>query len=76
MATKTFRNASKAVINIDGQVIAPNGTVTLDDERAAELGKNLGFASLQMDGHLVEQKAATKAAEKTDDSKTDDGKKK
>lgn len=65
MATKTFRNMSKAVINIDGQIVAPNGTVTLEGARVTELGENVGFAMLQMDGKLVEQKAA-EAATKTE----------
>lgn len=67
MATKTFRNMSKAVIHIDGQMVAPNGTVTLEGARVSELGENVGFAMLQMDGKLVEQKAAAEA--KTDDKK-------
>lgn len=70
MATKTFRNMSKAVIHIDGQMVAPNGTVTLESARVSELGANLGFATLQMDGKLVEQKAVEPAPVKTDDKKT------
>lgn len=59
---KTFQNTSRAIINIDGRVIAPGASLTVEDARAAELEKSISFSVMLVDGRLIKTAAVKKSA--------------